>query len=168
MKNILSYIGILVLLGLVLFPPILRIVLPEKTKEEKKIDRNSYILSCSNQKFTINTSYEEEKIKMIVIKNKFTQEEIDKRKNLDENIENLDEQLLDDDTALLKYKEIVDLFDEIKNKTTVTYNVMSDGEIVSIDYSVDEHKELEIDKLTQSMNRQQMYYEKLDFSCSIK
>ncbi len=168
MKNVLSYIGIILLLGLVLLPPILRMSLPKKNDEDQQIDRKSYILSCSNQEFTINTSYDQEKINMIVIKKIFTQEEIDKRKNIDENIENLDEQLLDSDTIVLKYQEIVDMFDNLKNKSTVIYNVDDNGEVVSIDFSYDQHKELEINKLTQKMDAQQIYYEKLDFACTIK
>lgn len=168
MKNIMRYIGIIILLGLILFPPILRLTLPEKKEEEKTIDQNSYILSCSNQRFIVNTSYEEEKIKMLVLKKIYTQQEIDKRRRLDENVENLDEQLLDPNTVVVKYQDIVDIFEDIKNKTSIKYDVVDDGEVISIDYSISDHKELEIDKLTQSMSNQQLYYEKLDFSCTIK
>lgn len=168
MKNIMRYMGIIILLGLILFPPILRLTLPEKKEEEKTIDQNSYILSCSNQRFIVNTSYEEEKIKMLVLKKIYTQQEIDKRRRLDENVENLDEQLLDPNTVVVKYQDIVDIFEDIKNKTSIKYDVVDDGEVISIDYSISDHKELEIDKLTQSMSNQQLYYEKLDFSCTIK
>ena len=168
MKNVLCYTGIILLLGLFLFPPILRLTLPERKEEDKKIDMNNYILSCSNQRFVINTSYEQEKIKMIVIKKIYTKEEIDRKKHLDENIENLDEQLLDPDTYVTKYQEIVKLYDDIKDKTTINHEISNDGEVVSIDFSVNDHKELEINKITQPLESQQKFYERLDFVCTLK
>ena len=98
----------------------------------------------------------------------FTKIEIDRRKNLDENIENLDEQLLDPDTYDVSYKDIAKIFEDIKDKTTIVHDVSDEGETISIDFSVNDHKELEINKLTQSMDSQQKYYERLDFICTVK
>ena len=168
MKNVLCWFGIIVLLGLVLFPPILRLVLPNKEEIEKKVERTNYVLACSNQRFIINTSYENNKVKMIIMKKLFTQQEKDKRKQIDENIENIDEQLIDPDTKSVKYQEINDIFEKIKNQTTIIHNVLDDGEVISIDFSILEHNELEINKMIQEINEQQLFYENIDFSCVIR
>ena len=161
MKNILSYVGIFILFGLVLLPPILRLTLPDKDKIDNQIDRSNYILSCSNERFIIYTSYEEEKVKMIVIKKIYTQEEIENKDNIND--------LLNPDAIVPKYKDISDLFEKIKTNKSLTFEVIDgDGEVLSIDYSVDEHKDLGVDNLIQKMSDQQKYYEKIDFTCSIR
>lgn len=168
MKKILCYLGIIILFCLVIFPPVLRLTLPDKIKEEKKDEKSNYILSCSNSRFIINTSYENKIIKMIIIKMKYTEQEIDKRKQLDESIGNIDNQLLDSNTNGEKYQDIIDIFQNIKDKTTVTHETIEDGEIILIDYSVNDHKELKIDKISQEIEEQQKYYEKIGFSCTVK
>lgn len=168
MKNVLCWFGIIIILALVVFPPVLRLTLPKKTETEKIIETRNYVLACTNPRFIINTSYEDDVVKMIVMKKIYTEQEKDKRKKIDENIENLDEQLLDPDTTTVKYQDIIKIFENIKDKTSITYNVLDDGEVITIDFSVNDHKNLPLEKLNQNMEKQQKYYERLDFSCVIK
>ncbi len=168
MKKVLCYLGIFVLLGLALLPPILRIALPNVEETKETIVISSKILSCSNDVFLANTSYENEKVKMIILKKLFSKEEIERRKGLQEGLDDEEAQVLELETESLKSKELNDLFESIKEKSDILHNVLEDGEIVSIDFSVSEHKDLKIDDITQKMEEQQLYYENQELTCIIK
>lgn len=144
MKKVLCLFGIVVLFVLAFLPPILRIVLPSIEEKEKEAVKGNLILSCSTDDFLINTSYENEKVKMIIIKKFFSQEGINNKNN------------------------ISTLFESIKEKSDIIYNVLEDGEVVAIDFSVSEHKELGINNLTQKLEDQQLYYENQELSCIVK
>ena len=143
MKKLLCYLGILVLLGLVLMPPILRITLPKNKETEKTSVVESKILSCSNDELIIKASYENDKVKMIVMKKMNVEE-----KNKSE--------------ALIK------VFDEIKNNGNISYNKVEDGEVISIDFSISNHNDLNINTLTEPIESQKILYENQQLNCTIQ
>ena len=147
MKKLLCYLGILILLGLVLLPPTLRIVLSPKEEKEKTIVESSKILSCSNDILITKTKYDNEKISMIVIKKIISDEE-------------------DKDTS--KSNDVIKTFESIKNNGNITYNILEDGEVISIDYTVTNHDDLAISNITQNIEDQQLYYENQGLTCSIR
>ena len=168
MKNVLCYFGIIILLGLALLPPILRIVLPLKEKEEKKEIISNMILSCSNNSFIVNTSYIDEKTNMIIMKKLLTGDSEGNNNESNQSFDNLNDELLDSDTKSDKSADIIKLFDDIKNKNDVIYRALDDGEVLSIDFSVSDHKELKIDNLVQDVEKQKLFYEQNDLKCVIK
>ena len=143
MKKILCYLGILFLLFLILLPPILRINLPDKKNEEKKVLLESITLSCENQEFVANTNYFGENIKMIVLKRFFK----------DQYVESI---------------ELKEIFDQLKEKTSVNYTKTDDGEVIQIDFSVSEQKNLNMNILTGKIDDLKIFYEKNNLVCSIK
>ena len=159
MKKLLCYLGIIILLALILFPPMLRILLPdqEEVKEDVKIER--IVLSCSNDEYITNTSYDNDKVNMIIIK------KIDKMIEDDE-IE--DEDTLDEAQESLTGDELVKIFEELKDKSDVLYNKVDDGEVISIDYTLSEHPNLEITELINTPELQQEFYEEQNLACVIR
>ena len=147
MKKLLCYVGIIVLLGLVLFPPILRITLPDKKKVKKQEVITSNILSCQNDLFVIKSRYENKKVKMIVIKKMLLNEE-------DSNISN-------------KSSNLIKIFDKLKENNNVVINSLDDGDVILIDFSVSEPKTFNINYLTQDLDEQKLYYENEQLVCSI-
>ena len=147
MKKILCYLGIIILLALVLFPPILRIVLTDQEEEEEVIVVERIILSCSNEEFIASTMYDNDKISMIALK----------KVNVD-NIEG----------ETITGEELISLFDTVKNKGDVVYHAVDDGETVSIDFSLSEHKNLDIDLLTNNLENQKEFYEQQNLTCMIR
>ena len=129
MKKVLCYFGILILLGLVLMPPMLRITLPKENKEDKNEVVSSRLLSCQNEELIIKQSYENNKVKMIVIK-----------------------KLLVENDEYIKSKELIRIFDSIKENSNITYNKLEDGEVISIDFSISEHNDLNINSMTQEIS----------------
>ena len=145
MKNILCYLGIIILLGLILLPPILRIVLPDKEKIEI-VEKIEYInLSCNNDEYLTNTSYTNDKINMIIIK-KFNQ--VEQNSNTGE--------------------EFIQIFESLKDKSTVVHTVSEDGEVLTIDFSLSDNKGLNIAKLTKNASEQKEFYESQKLTCITK
>ena len=66
MKKLLCFLGIILLLFLAVLPPVLRIVLPDMGEEENEVVHENVILNCSNESYIANTSYQNEKVMMIV------------------------------------------------------------------------------------------------------
>ena len=152
MKNLLCYLGIFVLLFLILFPPMLKIFLPDKskieTKEEAYVRRN---LSCSGKEFASNTSYDNDKVVMIILK-KFMQNE-------EENSA---------ETKSTTNKKLIDLFERLKNENGVKYNILENGdETILIDYSVSELPDLKVPELKMKLEEQQKYYEDNNLVCRV-
>lgn len=160
MKKILCYFGIIVLLGLVLFPPILRIVLPNKEEDNKNEVIERIILSCSNQEYIANSSYDNDKITMIIIKKLNV--------SSDRETEFYQNQLNELTDTTLTGNELKELFESLKDKSTVVHNVLDDGEVISIDFSLSDNKELNLTSLTKNVQEQKNFYESQKLNCMIK
>lgn len=148
MKKILCYLGILVLLFLLLLPPALRIFLKDKeTVVEEPIVKN--ILVCKNDDFITTTRYEGVDIKTIAIKR-------NKEQDLEEGAE------IVYDTNLDK------IIDNIKSDPTLIYEETDEFKMITIDFEVSNHKELDLSLITKPINDQKAYYEAENLTCSIK
>ena len=148
MKKILCYLGILVLLFLLLLPPALRIFLKDKeTVVEEPVVKN--ILVCKNDDFITTTRYEGVDIKKIAIKR-------NKEQDLEEGAEMVY------DTNLDK------IIDNIKSDPTLIYEETDEFKMITIDFEVSNHKELDLSLITQPINDQKNYYEAENLTCSIK
>ena len=163
MKKLLCYLGIFVLLGLALMPPILRITLPKEKEEEKVQVITSKLLSCQNDELIIKESYENDNVKMLVMKKLLLE--------VDEDNENSEDDKNTEENKSFEYtksKELISLFDSIKDNGNIIYNKLEDGEVISIDFSLSDHKDLNINTLTQSIESQKVLYENQNLSCDIK
>lgn len=148
MKKILCYLGILVLLFLLLLPPALRIFLKDKeTVVEEPVVKN--ILVCKNDDFITTTRYEGVDIKEIAIKR-------NKEQDLEEGAE------IVYDTNLDK------IIDNIKSDPTLIYEETDEFKMITIDFEVSNHKELDLSLITKPINEQKAYYEAENLTCSIK
>lgn len=148
MKKILCYLGILVLLFLLFLPPALRIFLKDKeTIVEEPFVKN--ILVCKNDDFITTTRYEGVDIKKIAIKR-------NKEQDLEEGAE------IVYDTNLDK------IIDNIKSDPTLIYEETDEFKMITIDFEVSNHKELDLSLITQPINDQKNYYEAENLTCSIK
>lgn len=148
MKKILCYLGILVLLFLLLLPPALRIFLKDKeTVVEEPVVKN--ILVCKNDDFITTTRYEGVDIKKIAIKR-------NKEQDLEEGAE------IVYDTNLDK------IIDNIKSDPTLIYEETDEFKMITIDFEVSNHKELDLSLITKPINDQKNYYEAENLTCSIK
>lgn len=148
MKKLLCYLGILVLFILAFLPPALRIFLPDKgeeKKDEEVIERS--VLSCSSDTFITNTSYENNKIQMILVK----------KLNQVDNPESID------DTSELGLS-----FEDLKKQGDIVYTETDDGEVIQIDFSVTTHDYLSIKNLTKGILDQKTYYEQQGLTCTIR
>ena len=149
MKKLLCYLGILILFGLAILPPVLRLVLPDQVLDNNVENVERINLNCSNSSYITSTSYDGDEIKMIVIKH----------------IKNeYSEDLLEDETK----QSFIDLFEDLTTKNGVLYKELSDGEVVSIDYSVYNDGKLNLTELTKKLEDQKSYYESQGLSCLIK
>lgn len=148
MKKILCYLGILVLLFLLFLPPALRIFLKDKeTIVEEPVVKN--ILVCKNDDFITTTRYEGVDIKKIAIKR-------NKEQDLEEGAEMVY------DTNLDK------IIDNIKSDPTLIYEETDEFKMITIDFEVSNHKELDLSLITKPINDQKNYYEAENLTCSIK
>lgn len=148
MKKILCYLGILVLLFLLFLPPALRIFLKDKeTVVEEPVVKN--ILVCKNDDFITTTRYEGVDIKKIAIKR-------NKEQDLEEGAE------IVYDTNLDK------IIDNIKSDPTLIYEETDEFKMITIDFEVSNHKELDLSLITKPINDQKAYYEAENLTCSIK
>ena len=59
-------------------------------------------------------------------------------------------------------------FDNIKTDTTITYNEQEDGEVISIDFDIYDHKELDLSLLNKSLEEEKAYYESQGLTCTVK
>ena len=161
MKKIFCYIGIIFLLFLTFLPPLLRIFLPNQIEEQEEEKKEQVILSCSSEKYIINTSYENNKIRMIIMKQL-------KESNLSregEDLNHLDEENTAEETPSL---ELDQAFSDLKNKSNVTYNVLEDGEVLALDFSISDYAKLNLTNFTKKIEEQKEYYENQNLSCIIR
>lgn len=153
MKKVLCYLGILFFLFLTVLPPVLRTMLPEYGEEkEEEVVIVTTVLSCTSDDFIVNTSYENDKIRMIVMKK--MKEVENTEENNDNNQENVETE-----------NELVAFFDDIKTKSGITSNVLEDGEVVALDFKLYTFDNLNLTKYTKSMDEQKNYYESQGLSC---
>ena len=151
MKKILCYLGIIILLCLTLLPPVLRIMLPDKDQVKEEIVIKNQILSCEGERFITKTIYDNTKIQMIVIK---------RLNPVSSNVEN-------EDTSSVLTSELDIIIDSLKNESGVTYNILEDGDVLGIDFSLDDHSKLNISKINQDINLQKNYYESKNLTCLV-
>ena len=166
MKNVLCYFGIIILLGLILMPPILRIVRPKEEQKAEELIKKNRILACSNELFVINTSYEGDDVYMVVIKKLFSKEEMKTRQNASEEETTSSKKSTSNSTKSLA---IEGMFMKLKENQNVTDTVLDDGEVLSVDFSLaSSNNNLGIDNINLKIEEQQLYYEKQNLSCLIK
>ena len=146
MKKLFCYLGILLIIGLVLMPPALRIFLPDKVQEEKIVEVERYLLYCVNDEFIAINTYEGENVNLVNLK-KMNQET---------------------DYEYQTGEELLELFDSIKDKGDTLYNILEDGELVTIDFSVSSHPNLDIGNLINNSTIQKEYYESQGLTCEIR
>ena len=127
MKKILCFLGIILLLFLAALPPILRIILPDKMEEEKEIVHENVVLNCSNESYIANTSYQDEKVMMIIFKQLYP---TDSNTNNDQEdttiIEDEEDTSLENEEDILEQEpttieELDQAFADLKNKSNVIY-----------------------------------------------
>lgn len=164
MKKILCFLGIILLLFLAVLPPVLRIVLPDMGEEENEVVHENVILNCSNESYIANTSYQDEKVMMIVFKQLRTTDSNTNDDQEDPTIEN------EEDTSNLEQSNIEELdeaFEDLKTESNITYNVLEDGEVIEIDFTVSNHETLNLTKFTNNLADQRAYYENLGLTCLV-
>lgn len=164
MKKILCFLGIILLLFLAVLPPILRIILPDKMEEEKEIVHENVVLNCSNESYIANTSYQNEKVMMIIFKQLYPTDSNTNDDQEDPTIEN------EEDTSNLEQSNIEELdeaFEDLKTESNITYNVLEDGEVIEIDFTVSNHETLNLTKFTNNLADQRAYYENLGLTCLV-
>ena len=164
MKKILCFLGIILLLFLAALPPILRIILPDKMEEEKEIVHENVVLNCSNESYIANTSYQDEKVMMIIFKQLYPTDSNTNDDQEDPTIEN------EEDTSNLEQSNIEELdeaFEDLKTESNITYNVLEDGEVIEIDFTVSNHETLNLTKFTNNLTDQRAYYENLGLTCLV-
>lgn len=165
MKKLLCYLGILLLLCLAILPPVLRIFMPNQGEvEEEPVLNESILLSCKNDKYETSTNYENNKVQMIAIKKIKDTNESDliddgtrtNQENTDNVIENTEETELDR------------VFNSLKNANNIIYNDLEGAEVIGIDFSIYNHEDLDLEKLTKSHEKQKTYYESQGLTCTIR
>lgn len=164
MKKILCFLGIILLLFLAALPPILRIILPDKMEEEKEIVHENVVLNCSNESYIANTSYQNEKVMMIIFKQLYPTDSNTNDDQEDPTIEN------EEDTSNLEQSNIEELdeaFEDLKTESNITYNVLEDGEVIEIDFTISNHETLNLTKFTNNLTDQRAYYENLGLTCLV-
>ena len=164
MKKILCFLGIILLLFLAALPPILRIILPDKMEEEKEIVHENVVLNCSNESYIANTSYQDEKVMMIIFKQLYPTDSNTDDDQEDPTIEN------EEDTSNLEQSNIEELdeaFEDLKTESNITYNVLEDGEVIEIDFTISNHETLNLTKFTNNLTDQRAYYENLGLTCLV-
>lgn len=157
MKKILCYLGVIVLLFLTILPPVLRFALPDKNEEKEDKPIETVLLVCSSDTFLVNTNYENDKVRMIVMK-KLKTESTHELENIDEE----DNQELETNDSVL---ELINVFEDFKNKSSVIYNSLADGEVIALDFSIATYEELNLTMFTKSINEQKMYYQQYGLTC---
>ena len=175
MKKVLCWLGIVLLIFLIALPPVLRIVLPAKVEEEEEVKLIRKTLSCNSKVFLSATSYENDVVKMIVIKKSFTNPNLDTDTNTATETDtetDTEEEVkpeTEPDTDIKDYEntDLAKLFEEAKKDSRVVIEEVEDGEIIKIDYTVSDYSGLEIEDLNKPINDQFTYYEDNGLVCSI-
>lgn len=152
MKKVLCYLGIIILLGLTFLPPVLRMFLPDKDEIKEEVILKHQLLSCESDRFITRTSYENGSIQMIVIKRFLQSENLEGETETSEDIPTL---------------ELDVIIDDLKDESTLTYNLLEDGDVLGIDFSLDNHGKLDLSQITKTIDEQKTYYESQNLTCRI-
>lgn len=156
MKKALCFMGILVLLFLALLPPALRLFLPDKETEIIEEETKKQLLVCKSERFGISTSYDNNKVDRIIFKRfKLLSDDTTE-------VEDASESTINNNTPL------DEAFDNIKTDTTITYNEQEDSEVISIDFDIYDHKELDLSLLNKSLEEEKTYYESQGLTCTVR
>ena len=190
MKKFLCFLGILGLIVLIAIPPTLRILVPKDNKEEeKKEELIIKALSCDSNTYVARTRYENDVIKMILIKknaisneenNEDNSTETPSLENQEENLETQDESEDQDNESQEEgetnppnpevssdIEKFEQLFTRLSEDSRVVKNEMEDGVSLTIDFSIYDNLDLNIENITKPINDQKIYYEDLGLVCSI-
>ena len=152
MKKLLCVFGIIGLLFLILFPPMLKILLPDVNENDKEVvEVKKVSLMCTSDNFATSTTYSNDKINMIIIK-----------KIVKSNDENLDEASSEIEEGLLPK-----IFNGLKDSDEINLKELEDGEAISIDFNENDHSNLDINDLTQKIENQKSFYEQEGLNCSV-
>ena len=182
MKKLLCYLGVLLLLGLAVLPPALRMFLPEsKENEEEQILNESVLLFCKNDKYEVSTTYETNKINMIAFKKYKDMNEIESddelinQDDINDDLEN-DENELEDKSEnneniqdnIVEETELDKIFNYLKNSENIIYNNLSDSEAVGLDFNSNNYENLDLTNLKKNYEEQKTYYETKGLTCTIR
>jgi len=182
MKKVLCYLGIVVLFGLGVLPPVLRIFYKDEDKKEVETIE-SIILVCTSDTYMTTTSYENDEVKKIAIKkiiaNNLEDSEVDDSTETDDssdvvededmNNEDLNDSELESSDEELKTGMDI-LFDslyESENENLIR-NTLEDGEVVWIDFNTSKYEDIELSNITKLPEDQKEYYESLELTCIIR
>ena len=103
-------------------------------------------------------SYQNEKVMMIIFKQLYPTDSNTNDDQEDPTIEN------EEDTSNLEQSNIEELdeaFEDLKTESNITYNVLEDGEVIEIDFTISNHETLNLTKFTNNLADQRAYYENL-------
>ena len=188
MKKLLCGLGIFFLTILILLPPALRIFVPEKTETEKPKEKLVIkALSCDGDKYIARTSYENDNVKMILIKKNIALTEKDEENKEEvpsedqgenqtetrDNEETTPDETPTEDTNQTNPETSTDLeefeavFTRLSEDSRVARSDMDDGISLTIDFSVPANSDLNIGNITKPIDEQKVYYENLGLTCSI-
>ena len=106
------------------------------------------ILYCSSETFITNTSYDGNKIQMILMKKLNQVGEVEEEQK---------------DTSVLDSS-----FLDLKNEGNIVYTETDDGEVIQIDFSLSTHDKLNIKNFTKGIEEQKTYYEQQGLTCTIR
>ena len=186
MKKFLCFLGIFSLIVLIALPPTLRILVPKVDEEEEKKDELVIqALSCDGDNYIARTRYENGIVKMVLIKKNIAnnseegdnqtpletpsdnEESQDGTDNLDDDVqENPDTNPTEPGTLpnLAKFEET---FTRLSEDSRIAKDEMEDGISLTIDFSIYNSSDLNVDELTKPINDQKIYYEDLGLTCGI-
>lgn len=156
MKKILCYLGILFLLFLLVLPPALRIFLKDK-EDPVEEDITKATLVCQNDTFVTNTNYENDEVKMIVIKK--INGVVDSNGNV------LGDNTKSDIEKELDINPLYNLVDTLKDKEGVNYNKTNEFEAIALNFTNNKYDDLDLSLITKPLVEQKDYYEYLQLVC---
>ena len=133
-------------------------------EEENEVVHENVVLNCSNESYIANTSYQNEKVMMMIFKQLYPTDSNTNDDQEDPTIEN------EEDTSNLEQSNIEELdeaFEDLKTESNITYNVLEDGEVIEIDFTISNHETLNLTKFTNNLADQRAYYENLGLTCLV-
>ena len=158
MKKILYLFGIFLLFILIVFPPALRIILPDKEEIKRREIENVVItiLNCQSDKYISSNTYENTKIKRIGIK-QLKKIETPETEGIEET-----ENTTDNETTILD-----DIFSNLRGQNGVYLSSDENGISLVIDFTVSEYSNLDLSNIGRSVEDQKSFYEEQGLTCMI-
>lgn len=160
MKKILLVFAMIILIVLLFLPFALRILLPDLEEQQQEVASLKYLV-CNNQNYTIRTNYDNNKVKMIVIRKNYLNTNDDNSQPIDEDLTNTQPENLTNPT-------LDKIFETLKNDSAVVYNQIEEGETILLDLSVSTYPNLNLSNITQSPTNQKSFYEQSGLNCIIR